>query len=73
MAGQERKIPAPVPNPETARFWEAAAEGKLLIKSCKACGQNHWYPRALCPFCFGANTRFVPASGGGPFRGSAQA
>ena len=32
--GRERaKIPAPTLNPETAPFWEAAAKGKLLVKT----------------------------------------
>ena len=52
-------------NPEIRPFWDAAAEGRLLVRRCEDCGETHWYPRALCPFCFSANTRFVPASGGG--------
>ena len=52
MANKERTLPAPQPNPETKRFWDAAGEGKLLVKVCRACGQAHHYPRALCPFCF---------------------
>ena len=34
MAGPERKIPAPEANPEKRPFWEAAAQGRLLIKKC---------------------------------------
>jgi len=64
MAAQERKIPAPEANPETRPFWEAAAAGRLLIGKCKACGQPHYYPRAICPFCGGA-TEWVSASGRG--------
>jgi len=60
----ERKIAAPQPNPETQAFWDAAAEGKLLLKKCRACGEPHWYPRALCPFCFG-ETEWVEAAGTG--------
>jgi uncharacterized OB-fold protein len=60
----DRKITAPQPNPETQAFWEAAAEGTLLLKKCRACGEVHWYPRALCPFCFG-ETEWVATSGKG--------
>jgi len=60
----ERKIPAPPPNPETKAFWEAASQGKLLIKRCTSCGQAHYYPRALCPFCGSDATEWQPASGG---------
>ena len=60
-----RKIAAPVPNPETAAFWQAAETGKLLLKRCRACGQPHWYPRARCPFCFSADTEWQEAQGTG--------
>jgi len=48
-----RKIPAPVITPETAEFWQAAREGRFLLRRCTACGQTHWYPRAICPHCLG--------------------
>jgi uncharacterized protein len=48
-----RKFPAPAINVESQPFWDAAAEGRFLIKRCTACGKAHWYPRALCPYCFG--------------------
>lgn len=57
--------PDPVPQPESRPFWEAAAEGRLLIKGCCACGRVHWYPRAICPFCFSPDTEWREAGGGG--------
>jgi uncharacterized protein len=62
---QTRKIAAPQPNPETQAFWDAAAEGKLLIKKCNGCGQVHFYPRDNCPFCFSDKTEWQQASGNG--------
>jgi uncharacterized OB-fold protein len=59
----ERKIQAPQPNPETEAFWNAAAQGKLMIGKCAACGKTHYYPRAICPFCFSDRTELQPASG----------
>jgi len=47
-----RPIPAPAINNESKPFWEAAKEGRFLIKRCTSCGEAHWYPRVLCPFCF---------------------
>ncbi len=40
-----------------------AAQGKLLIKKCTACGEPHFYPRNICPFCFSDKTEWVEASG----------
>jgi uncharacterized OB-fold protein len=65
MATQERKIAAPQPNVETQKFFDAAAQGKLLLKKCTACGALHYYPRALCPFCLSDKTEWVEASGAG--------
>jgi uncharacterized OB-fold protein len=62
---ESRKIVAPPVNPETRPFWDAAAAGTLLIKKCLACGEMHYYPRALCPFCFSERTDWQTASGRG--------
>ncbi len=63
MTGQ-RKIAAPAANVETQAYWDAANAGKLLVKKCAACGEPHFYPRALCPFCFG-ETEWVETNGQG--------
>ena len=60
----QRKIAGPVVNVETKPYWDAANSGKLLVKKCVACGEHHFYPRALCPFCFG-ETEWVEAKGTG--------
>ena len=65
MAGAERRIPAPEANPETRPFWEAAAEGRLLIGKCRSCGKPHYYPRAICPLCGSDATEMVQVSGRG--------
>ena len=60
-----RTLPAPEVSPETQAFWDAAADGKLLIKRCGACGEPHYYPRPLCPFCLSAETRWEETAGAG--------
>ena len=64
-ATAERQIPAPLINPENARFYEAAKEGKLLVGKCNDCAEYHFYPRVLCPHCFSERTEWVPAKGSG--------
>ncbi|HEX4111755.1 MAG TPA: Zn-ribbon domain-containing OB-fold protein [Stellaceae bacterium] len=61
----ERKISPPAINPETKPFWDAAAKGQLLVKKCLACGELHYYPRSLCPFCHSDRTEWLAASGQG--------
>ena len=53
MMTTKRNILAPVANVETQAYWDAADAGRLLVKKCLSCGEPHFYPRALCPFCFG--------------------
>jgi uncharacterized OB-fold protein len=60
-----RKIPAPAVTLETQAFFEAAAEGKFLLKRCTACGEAHWYPRAMCPFCHSDQTVWEESPGTG--------
>ena len=65
MAGKERASPAPGVNPETEVFWNAAKEGKFLLRSCDDCGKSHWYPRAVCPHCLSEKTSWNEHPGGG--------
>ena len=61
----ERIVPAPSVSIEGRSFWAAAAEGRLMLKGCEGCGRLHWYPRAICPFCFADATLWRAASGKG--------
>jgi uncharacterized protein len=64
-SGARRTIPTPSINPETRPFWDAVAGGRLLIKRCRSCGERHYYPRAICPFCGSDRTEWQEASGRG--------
>lgn len=50
---------------ETQAFWDATAEGRLLLPRCNACGGFIWYPRSFCPDCASTDTSWVEASGRG--------
>ena len=62
---QDRKLPEPVLNVGDERYFEAAKEGKLLLKKCKDCNEVHHYPRGICPFCFSTNVDWIEAKGTG--------
>ncbi|APO70690.1 hypothetical protein IE4872_PD00148 (plasmid) [Rhizobium gallicum] len=55
-------IPSPTPTPETTFFWEAATENRFLVPRCRNCGERHWYPRAICPFCMSADIVAEPST-----------
>jgi uncharacterized OB-fold protein len=60
-----RPIPAPAVSLESKPFFDAAAEGRFLLKRCRACGEPHWYPRAICPFCHADETVWEESPGEG--------
>lgn len=55
----------PVPDWESAPYWDAAMEGVFLVKRCRECERSHWYPRAHCPHCFADDTEWVESEGRG--------
>ena len=60
-----RKIMSPNVLPEAAPYWQAANEGRLLVKHCTACGKAHHYPRDICPHCLSDATEWRDAAGTG--------
>jgi uncharacterized OB-fold protein len=67
MTTQPQVLPAPAPVvlPEIKQFWDATAEGKLLLPRCEDCQAFIWYPRAFCPACGSLHIRWEQASGRG--------
>jgi hypothetical protein len=60
-----RPVPAPAVTLESKPFFDAAEEGRFLIKRCTACGEAHWYPRTICPFCHSDRTVWEESPGEG--------
>ena len=61
----ERSYPDPTINMESEAYWQAANDGKLLVKRCESCDEVHFYPRAICPSCMSDDTVWQEASGKG--------
>ncbi|MFH9226465.1 Zn-ribbon domain-containing OB-fold protein [Streptomyces lydicus] len=49
----------------TRPYWGAAAEGRLLLRRCRAagCGVTHHYPREFCPSCWSEDVVWEQATG----------
>ncbi|MBB4714468.1 Zn-ribbon domain-containing OB-fold protein [Streptomyces luteogriseus] len=58
-----RRFDLPEPDAFTRTYWDAAAEGRLLIRRCGACGRAHHYPREFCPHCWSEDVTWETASG----------
>jgi uncharacterized OB-fold protein len=55
--------PLPVASPESAPFWRAAKEHRLLLPHCNKCG-GLWFPPSLrCMRCLSDDTGWIEASG----------
>lgn len=52
-------------SPLAAEFRQAVQAGDFLLRHCRACGENHYYPRPHCPFCGSRDTEWLEASGEG--------
>lgn len=55
----------PAVTEETAPFWAAAAEGRLLVERCTACGTDSFPPRGICRTCRSRRTTWVEVTGPG--------
>jgi uncharacterized OB-fold protein len=59
----------PKPSPQISEvsrpYWEAAAEGRLVLQHCASCGKVRHYPRLLCDACYSDAVDWKQASGRG--------
>ena len=56
--------PAPVPDAESAPYWAATVEGRLVVQRCTACGHCQLYSRPHCLLCR-APVEWIDATGRG--------
>lgn len=57
--------PAPVVTDDSACFWDAAAEGRLVAQRCRECGRLRHPPRPMCPHCHSLEFELVDCVGTG--------
>jgi len=55
----------PASTEETAPFWAAAAEGRLVVERCTACGAESHPPRGMCRSCRCRDLAWVEVTGEG--------
>lgn len=46
-------------------YWDAAAEGRLVLPRCHRCREVIWYPRTFCPACGSFEIEWFEANGRG--------
>ena len=55
--------PSPVPTKVTQPFWDAAAQGKLLVQRCGECKQTQSLPRLFCRHCMSEDLQWEASKG----------
>ncbi len=46
--------------------WQAQLEqGRFVIQRCSDCGRHVFYPREVCPYCWGSSLAWVQPKGSG--------
>ena len=61
MAGK----PIPVPDEISARFFDGARDGRLMLQHCTGCDGWSFPVRERCPHCFAGRLQWRTASGRG--------
>jgi uncharacterized OB-fold protein len=57
--------PGPRVSADTADFWEAANDGRFLLRECGNCGERRLYPRDACPNCWETEATDLDSEGTG--------
>lgn len=55
--------PLPQPSALSKAYWDAAAQGRLVLQRCTACGKVRHYPRLICDACYSDAVEWVQSSG----------
>ena len=63
MSTPRPRTDLPTIDDDSRPFWDAALQGRFLIRRCNACGAVHHYPRSFCPSCWSDDVEWVEASG----------
>lgn len=58
-------MPSPLADAITLPFWEAAAEHRLVVQRCTACGRTRLPPAPLCAWCHSTDADWKSLSGRG--------
>jgi uncharacterized OB-fold protein len=57
--------PAPLVTEDSAAFWDAVDDGRLVAQQCAQCGRLRHPPRPMCPECHSLAVELTALSGRG--------
>ena len=59
------RLVKPIPDRDSAPYWQALADGRLTLTHCRDCGHWTWPPRPICSGCHGENLALDAVKGTG--------
>ena len=65
MGEPTARRPDPIVTDDSAVFWDAASEGRLVAQRCGDCGALRHPPRPMCPHCHSLQIEVAELSGRG--------
>ncbi len=65
MTSEAPRKPLPLPDDNSAPFFEGARENRLMIQRCHDCGTYNWPHRDICQECLADDLEWTEASGKG--------
>jgi hypothetical protein len=57
--------PVPHPSALTRPFWDACADGRLVVQRCAECGRYVFTPQEFCRYCSSTSLRWADSAGFG--------
>jgi uncharacterized OB-fold protein len=57
--------PRPALDPDSAPYWEACREHRLIVQRCGQCGKTRFPPGPTCPGCGATDHDWIASSGRG--------
>ena len=57
--------PVPMPDPDSAPFWDACREHRLILQTCTACRVVRYPPGPFCPHCRARGADWIQSAGRG--------
>jgi uncharacterized OB-fold protein len=65
MSETRSTLPRPGVDEDTAPFWAACKEHRLILQTCTQCGHVRYPPRPVCPSCGSLEAEWIPSAGRG--------
>ncbi|MFV0534156.1 MAG: Zn-ribbon domain-containing OB-fold protein [Cumulibacter sp.] len=65
MSQNQLPVPAAVIPPDARGYWEGTTREVIVLQRCDDCDTVIWFPRAICPQCWGSKLSNFEASGRG--------